>query len=403
MAVESPARGSERIPMLDGFRGAAILLVFLYHGVFAAFSQTWLHWAGWLRDFDVPASLLVLLPLCLGWAGVAVFFVVSGFCIRLSQGKSTKRGWSEFAVRRFWRIYPPYLVAVVGFAVVYPETRLLFKSLGHWAQLGSHLLLIHNIDPKSFFGINPSFWSIAVEAQLYLLYPVLCRLAGRFGWKRTLGIVGGIEIAARLMLTVAGDEVPLANMATDVIPAWLAGSPFVYWYSWSIGAWLAEAWLRHERLPFARYPPWLWVSLFMFAYFFRPLVAFSFLFAALATATVLARMLDRSRAGGLARAGGGWLSSVMGRLLAAVGVISYGMYLPHQPLLFSSGPLLRKVSPALAQLPAVVFVTAIALSTAIIAASVVFYRLVERPGIALGKRLFARPPNTALNLPSASL
>ena len=50
----------------------------------------------------------------------------------------------------------------------------------------SHLFLVHNFNPDWYYGINGAFWSIAVESQLYVLYPVLVALASRRGWPLAL-------------------------------------------------------------------------------------------------------------------------------------------------------------------------------------------------------------------------
>ena len=94
--------------------------------------------------------------------------------------------WSEAITKqsileRFFRIYPPYLVALLFLALVYPISKLYFASRVDTAQFISHLTLLHNFDQRSFFGINAAFWSIAVEVQLYALYPLLLALAARFG------------------------------------------------------------------------------------------------------------------------------------------------------------------------------------------------------------------------------
>lgn len=74
--------------------GVAILVVFAYHSLGALFGRQQLSWHQWFPDFNVPRSFLLLLPITLGWAGVALFFVVSGFCIHLSFSKSPQ--WSLF-------------------------------------------------------------------------------------------------------------------------------------------------------------------------------------------------------------------------------------------------------------------------------------------------------------------
>jgi peptidoglycan/LPS O-acetylase OafA/YrhL len=55
-----------------------------------------------------------------GHMGVAMFFVVSGFCIHLSHARSNSRSWVEFSRRRFFRIYPPYLLSLLVFYFMWP-------------------------------------------------------------------------------------------------------------------------------------------------------------------------------------------------------------------------------------------------------------------------------------------
>src|SRR6478752_5593302 len=76
------------LPFLDGIRGIAILAVFLSHSLGAAYGMAMLPWDGPFRSLDAPISFLMLYPFTYGSAGVAVFFVVSGFCIHLSHRRS---------------------------------------------------------------------------------------------------------------------------------------------------------------------------------------------------------------------------------------------------------------------------------------------------------------------------
>jgi peptidoglycan/LPS O-acetylase OafA/YrhL len=167
-----------------------------------------------LRSFDVPTPFLLLLPFTCGWAGVACFSGVSGFCIHLSgvtvDGKAS---WSVFALRRFLRLYPPYFVAVCLFfivSVVVGTTQL--HRISSCVQLGAHLSMLHNFDQRTLFGINPLFWSVAVEVQLYLLYPLVWYLSRRLGWRLPLVFVGLPErltaLASSVSLNMLGVALP---------------------------------------------------------------------------------------------------------------------------------------------------------------------------------------------------
>ena len=204
------ADSKNHLAFLDHVRGIAIVLVFLFHALGTACGHDQLPWGPWFREFSVSKSFLILLPLSIGWSGVAVFFVVSGFCIHLSFKK--KPDWSDFLVRRFFRIYPPYVLAVLLFALVVPWTRLGLSFSGA-VQFGSHLALIHNFDNRILFGICPAFWSIAVEVQLYLLYPILVALVARLGWNRSLIYIAALEIVLRGICSVF-------LIATGRVPLW---------------------------------------------------------------------------------------------------------------------------------------------------------------------------------------
>src|SRR5258708_24994291 len=99
-------RGTEKHLMgADVLRGAAILMVMIYHG-FGRVYGFYLPWNGYWRDFRRPPDALLIpgYPLSLGWAGVALFFVLSGFCIHLSFLRASRFTNRQFFWRRFWRI-----------------------------------------------------------------------------------------------------------------------------------------------------------------------------------------------------------------------------------------------------------------------------------------------------------
>src|SRR5579859_6331331 len=102
----------QHVEMLDFIRGIAILAVLVFHTLGLTFGYDALPWHGWWRDFSGSFSFLCFLPVALlAQAGVAIFFVVSGFCIHVSFQRQGRQ-WGSFFTRRFFRIYPPYLLAV---------------------------------------------------------------------------------------------------------------------------------------------------------------------------------------------------------------------------------------------------------------------------------------------------
>jgi peptidoglycan/LPS O-acetylase OafA/YrhL len=362
------ADSKKHIEFLDHIRGIAIVGVFLFHALTAACGRDQLPWGPLFREFSVSKSFLLLLPFSFGWCGVAIFFVVSGFCIHLSFTR--KPQWPDFFVRRFFRIYPAYVVAVLLFALVVPWTRVDFSYSGA-VQIGSHLALIHNLDNRTFFGLSPAFWSVAIEVQLYLLYPLLLALVSRFGWKRSLTYIAALEIALRCLYSGF-------LVTTGTVPLWITGVPFMFWFSWSVGAAVAEAYVAERSVPFADQSLLTWGGIAVASTFVKPLFPFSFLFFAMLTATAIAKLLCHDRI--FVR-----FPAFLSKYLQGIGVCSYSIYLLHLPFLWLASHLLAPLHvPAF---PLLVFLVCLGLWFPIVALSGIWYRVFELPSMALGKRL----------------
>jgi peptidoglycan/LPS O-acetylase OafA/YrhL len=326
---------AQRLEFLDALRGIAIIIVFFFHSVIQAFRQ-------------------ILLPDLFGVAGVAMFFAISGFCIHLSF--SNNPDWRSFWVKRFFRIYPAYLFAVVWFA-------LMTQTKDAW-QLISHLLLIHNFSEATYFELNISFWSIAVEVQLYAMYPVLLWLTRTYGWQSTLWGVGILEFSMRVMVgcTLFFGVIP---------PVWVIGLPLFYWFSWTIGAAVAESYIRGEQSPLGTYS----ASTFVFTGVVSSMLLekLSFPFFAIAAAILIAKLLKSDA----------WLRRFPTALqhLTRAGIWSYSLYLINQPLIAVATDIGHSVS-----VPSwLIFVLCIfPLYPLVLRASGGLFGLLERPGIAIG-------------------
>ncbi len=370
------ANDKEHIQLLDFFRGIAILSVFLFHCVGDAFGHDHFPWKHGLPDFSSSTLFLAFFPLTFGWAGVAIFFVVSGFCIHLSFAKDPVNSWTNFFTRRFFRIYPPYLLALVYFAFAFPTTRLLFDTQSDThsslTQLGSHVLLFQNFYNKCFFGINSSFWSIAVEFQLYLLYPILLIMVRRIGWRRSLIAICLLEVLIR------GTTGIVDTFTNKPLPVWFSGSPFCYWFSWAIGAALADAFIKKQPLPFCSLSLVALCLLAVGTDSIRPLHSFSFLFFALLTATVIARLLTNKRS---------MNNQAFNTHLRDLGICSYSFYLLHQPL--SSLPTIFE-DLVVPKHPLGVFLLCLCTYPFIYLLSRVYYQHIELRSIAIGKHIVRR-------------
>lgn len=301
-----------KIKELDILRGVAILLVFGFHVLGFVYGADQLPWDGMIKNFAKPPhgnTFYLFYPLTFGGAGVPVFFVISGFCIHLSYLKNPS--WRDFFQKRFYRIFPPYLFFTLLFVVL--------LNVFDGYQIVTHLLLIHNLDTTTFFGINGAFWSIGVEAQLYALYPLVIFWASRFDWRRTLIITFCFEALFRIiwgiMIFVYQDDLPL-NFA-------VYGLPMMYWWSWGLGAYLAQRYVTGEAITFNN---WLIATavlagvIFHHVFFLRVL----FPFVALATFMLIANIVFKKTV---------IQENFITRHLAFCGLCSYSFYLLHQPLI----------------------------------------------------------------------
>jgi peptidoglycan/LPS O-acetylase OafA/YrhL len=356
-----------RFEALDGVRGGAILMVLLYHALGASYGHYHLPWNGLVRGFDAPWSFLILSPCTLGYLGVSVFFVVSGFCIHLSFEKGCGRSLRVFAAKRFFRIYPPYLFALMLFSAFWFGHRVFPPTTGQDAfQFFTHLLLIFNFKGTLFNGINPSFWSIAVEAQLYLCYALMIPFVRRIGWGRSLTIMAVAEVGMRLASGLIETKYDLVHS-----PRILSGQPFFFIWSWFIGAYLAHVFMRGEigNTWLDRIPVVPVVLATFVCDFVRPLMPMAFFLAALATALMLTRWL---RAGSYS-----FERSFAWRGLSFLGLVSYSLYLVHQPVQ-------REIVRLLGLEPLPSFLLLMALVPVFAAASWGLWAWLEQPSIAVG-------------------
>jgi peptidoglycan/LPS O-acetylase OafA/YrhL len=160
----------KRLAGLDGVRGLAALFVVIHHVFLRTFPGYPVDhapfWAGWF---------------IYGRFAVVVFIVLSGFSLALS---AARHGWrldsiSRFAQRRARRILPAYWAALAfSIAVAW----LIVRPPGQGLP-GSKSALVNGLLVQNIVGApipNRSLWTMAVEAQLYLVFPLLLLTVRRF-------------------------------------------------------------------------------------------------------------------------------------------------------------------------------------------------------------------------------
>lgn len=170
--MSDPTSPSEhaRLPALDGLRGFAALFVVMLHLTMQVTPTT------------VPA-LAVKNLFSLGWTGVDLFFVLSGFLITglLVGAKGSTNYFRVFYARRMLRILPLYYVALVvlfGMPILFNLPRNLVVPFRDQAWFWFYLQNYHWLGDK-FAGWTGHLWSLAIEEQFYLVWPLVILFTSR--------------------------------------------------------------------------------------------------------------------------------------------------------------------------------------------------------------------------------
>jgi peptidoglycan/LPS O-acetylase OafA/YrhL len=235
LAVSVPRK---RLTEMDGLRGLAALSVFVFH----ALDPDQLHYhpllVGWLAD---------------GAAAVDLFFVLSGLVLALPYVPANTDGalnYCGFAVKRVFRIYPAYLVAMaLSLAAKYAYSDMVFqyqfveKAPLHFSELVRFVLLIVQGIPIK--KLNPVVWSLIVEMRVSLVFPLIIygmrRLGSRgqfFAWAAAAGIGLFVPPIGYMSFFILGAAVAF-NM--EALKSLVRKSPAIV----RIGCWLSALWLYH--------------------------------------------------------------------------------------------------------------------------------------------------------------
>ena len=370
----APPRGAH-LPALDGLRGVAVLAVLVFH----------------LAHIDGEGGQLerVLLGATrAGWAGVDLFFVLSGFLITgiLLDARGGEGYFRTFFARRVLRIFPLHYAYLAVLFLVLPLLLPAFdRGPGHpgwlWSYLGNVLFA-----REGGFHASPwaaHFWSLAVEEQFYLAWPlVVWLLPPRRLAVACLGIVAGAfalrfaihhtsynATAAYVLTPARMDALALGALVAVAarVPGWWSvarrAAPGVL--AASVAA-VAAVWIRQGALfggdPVAQ----VWA--------FGPLAAG---FAAILVLAVDGRSVGISR-------------PLASPALRTFGKYSYGLYVLHYPIFLGleaaglSAGLLAGLSGS--RLLGITGFTAIA-GAATFGAALLSWHLLEKPFLRLKDRL----------------
>jgi peptidoglycan/LPS O-acetylase OafA/YrhL len=308
-----------------------------------------------------------------GFLGVDLFFFISGFCLFLPYARAAVTGrpaasTTHFFMRRAQKIVPSYLLALGVFAIVYHDR---FASPGDAAvQLASHLAFVHTLAPATFYAISGPLWTIGIEVQFYLLFPLIAPWFVRRPWLAYGALVAAAE-TYRIAVALSGNGSSV--WMTNEVPAFFD----------LFGAGMLTAWLLAQPRTSAENGGRTATL--------ASLAAFAAAIAVLAVTTLIGRATgsDGMRAwvndyrlvfGPLCialaltsiRAGEGWRRVVTAKPLVWLSAISYNVYLWHLEItvwFHNAG---------LASVPAML----LAVASSLAVAALLTYRL-ERPILAL--------------------
>ncbi len=329
-----------RIPSVDGLRAMAMLMVYAIH--MYAFTNT-------------PRLIISLfgyrVDICRVFeqfpSGVDLFMVLSGFCLFLPACKSEaamqKWHWQDFYKRRARRIVPPYYAAIL-YSIALPYVLVILYRLlhqpAHWPPLEplgvylTFLLFAQTLFLSAFGHINGALWSMGLEAQFYLLFPLVIWGYRRFGlWM----IAAMIAVSIIYRIIASAIMAPMSENAQFLASVFFLGR----WMQFALGmtaAWIVVRYRQSGRERSAAWGTGLAlgaVTLFSITcattptlHWLRSLllgVAFSGLTVALCISTTPMRALFENR------------------YMTWLGYISYSLFLLHWPTGYYLSEFCKKV------------------------------------------------------------
>jgi peptidoglycan/LPS O-acetylase OafA/YrhL len=312
-----------RLSSIDGLRALAVLAVVAHHASFR--------------------------PWALGTRGVDLFFVISGLCLSLPFLRERKNvPLTRFWAGRFWRIAPPYWVALLLFALLSLTafglpTSSVPASRGEFWQ---DALFFTSESP----AYNSSFWTLGFEAHWYVLFPAVLALYLRSRW----------GFAALMLASYVWYATPYRIPDAGLLPCFM------------LGIVAADLYL-HDNLHKPLSSPWVGVAAVALvgcaAFFDKTSDHGDPLWHLAAFAVVLAGLGTAARAAS-------W------KPLAFIGVASYSIYLVHQPLIAWLVNVHVPVAPA---------------AVVSILAGIAFWKCVEVPGLKLRDLALHRAPQARLD------
>jgi len=261
--VEGVRAGLGHIATVEGLRGVAVLWVILFHYCVVRSTGTR---DPWIAFVDSVRPLAVVIRN--GYLGVDLFFLITGFLLVLPWLRNADRGLPapspvSFYVRRIRRIVPAYYAQLAFlFFVCLP----LLRGIEYWRQdlgfllfnLGAHLTFLHYTSPitSASLSINGPLWTLALEAQYYLILPFIAPFFGRAPWRTALALIAAASLWRWLSLH---DLDPIVRMQMALGSWWsipeatirqfIASQLPGYLAHFALGMLAGRAWLAWREVP----------------------------------------------------------------------------------------------------------------------------------------------------------
>jgi peptidoglycan/LPS O-acetylase OafA/YrhL len=306
-----------RLSFADGLRGIAALWVVLFH----------------LAEGQHIENVKKIIPIFAyniffdwGHLGVAIFFVLSGFVMALNAQKIKFDSTNafRFVIRRLKRLAPPYYFAIAfTLILLFIKSKALHLSIDP-PSIGN--VVQHIFFVQDFFGtpqINIVFWTLCVEIQFYIVFAVLLWFADLMEKRFDILFARNLVIMAACFVALLW---PLKIMSTVF---WQGG--FIgFWYSFLAGVMVCWAWLNKGMLLNASIAYCLTLLVIGLAYR-ESFVIVAALTANLIMFTGIKQKMHR------------WLNWP---ILQWLGLISYSLYLLHNPITGASMNVSRRLLPS---------------------------------------------------------
>jgi peptidoglycan/LPS O-acetylase OafA/YrhL len=347
---------------IDLLRGVAILLVFLFHCHLFYFDPNGNGNLISSAKFSFKSLLVGFLPSSVGWSGVVLFFIISGFLIHLGFiTKPQSFEWKAFFNKRFWRIFPPYWLTLLGLLL----SIFLSGQTTRITNVVFHVFTLYNLNDSYIYSYNPSYWSLATEVQLYLLYPVFLFIRKKLGITRCFLLICGLSVLLLLLGLIYND------FGTHYSYRY---NPFQLWFIWAAGAFYAELIYAQQRrlLKKMQFPTFLLSYLLLVACsLFQMMEPFAFLASTATCLIFFDWVLHTPKIN---------IDNWPAKLVILTGLCSYSFYLIHQPYLY---PMLNLFGAQVAS--PLRFAAVIPVFFIVLLASYILFKIIEIPSITIGK------------------